>query len=150
MASKTPSSHPLLSYADNAATSMQDLLLLVGRVTIGLIFFFYGANKIIGNMPYSTRGWPAEWFFGPLGAWVEFVGGLLLILGAGTRYAALLLLAFMVVATYSNHRYWTYDAAQYRGQQAHFFKNLAIFGGILLVFVTGAGRYAVDVLLRRK
>jgi putative oxidoreductase len=144
------SSHPALSYADSIATSMQDTLLLVGRVTIGVIFFFYGFNKIFGSMAFSTRGWPAEWFFGPLGAWVELIGGLLLILGAGTRYAALLMLAFMIVATYSNHRYWTYPAAQQGGQQAHFFKNVAIFGGIVLVFVTGAGRYAIDAILRRK
>ena len=59
-------------------------------------------------------------------------------------------MAFMIVATYSNHRYWTYHAAQYGGQQAHFFKNVAIFGGIVLVFVTGAGRYAIDAILRRR
>ncbi len=150
MASKTPSSLPALSYADSIATSVQDTLLLVGRVMIGVIFLFYGANKIFGSMAYSTRGWPAAWFFGPLGAWVEFIGGLLLILGVGTRYAAVLLMAFMIVATYSNHRYWTYPAAQYAGQQAHFFKNVAIFGGIVLVFVTGAGRYAIDAILRRR
>jgi putative oxidoreductase len=148
---ETPSSHPLLSCTDNLADRWQEFLLLVGRVMLGAIFVISGTVKNLGIAPYSTRGWPAEWFFGPLGATVELIGGILILLGIGTRYAALLMMLFMIVATLSSHRFWEFtDPAQFRLQQSQFFKNVSIFGGFVLVFLTGPGRYSIDRLLRRK
>jgi uncharacterized membrane protein YphA (DoxX/SURF4 family) len=37
---------------------------------------------------------------------VEFIGGVLLIVGLATRYASLLILLFIIIATFSTHRYW--------------------------------------------
>lgn len=148
---ETPSSHPMFSHADSVANTWQEFLLLVGRVMLGAIFVLSGTIKNLGIAPYSTRGWPAEWFFGPLGATVELIGGIMIVLGIGTRYAALLMMLFMIVATFSSHRFWTFaDPAQFRLQQSQFFKNVSIFGGFVLVFVTGAGRYSIDALLRRR
>jgi len=148
---ETRSSHPLLSYADNVANTWREVLLLIGRVMLGAIFVLSGTIKNLGIAPYSTRGWPAEWFFGPLGATVELIGGIMIVLGIGTRYAALLIMLFVIVATFSSHRFWEFaDPAQFRAQQSQFFKNVSIFGGFVLLFVTGAGRYSIDALLKRK
>lgn len=117
---------------------------------LGWIFFYSGFMKTFRFIPYSTAGWPAEWFWGPVGAGVELVGGILILLGLGTRYAAILMMLFVIVATFSSHRFWEMPPAQVRLQQSQFFKNVAIFGGFVLLFVTGAGRHAVDTLLRRK
>jgi len=46
------------------------------------------------------------------------------------------------------HRYWTYPPAQQANQYAHFLKNLALMGGALLLFWSGAGRYSVDARMR--
>ena len=35
-------------------------------------------------------------------------------------------------------------------QDSSFYKNMAIVGGILFVFVAGAGRLSLDALLRKK
>jgi putative oxidoreductase len=57
----------------------------------------------------------------------------------------------MAFATFSSHRYWTFtDPAQYGNQSSHFWKNVSMTGGLVLLFVTGAGRYAIDRLLMRK
>jgi hypothetical protein len=48
------------------------------------------------------------------------------------------------------HRYWEYPAAQVTAQYNNFLKNLAIFGGALVLFVTGAGRFSVDRMLSKK
>ena len=73
------------------------------------------------------------------------LGGLALLLGAFTRCAALAVLVFTVVATLIGHRCWEIaEPAARRMQQSHFAKNLAIMGGILLLFVTRAGRFSVD------
>ena len=70
---------------------------------------------------------------------MEVVIALGLILGAGTRYAALLCALFLIVATALAHRYWEYPAAQVLNQYNHFLKNLALLGGALILFVTGRG-----------
>jgi len=57
---------------------------------------------------------------------------------------------FTIVATFSSHRYWTFtDPAAYAQQSSHFWKNTAIMGGMLAVFVAGAGRASVDAILGR-
>jgi len=140
----------MLSYCDACAAAWKDFLLLVGRVMLGWIFAYSGFMKSFKFIPYSTRGWPAEWFWGPVGAGVELVGGVLILLGLGTRYASILLMLFVIVATFSSHRYWEFPAAQVRGQQSQFFKNVAIFGGFVVLFVTAGGRFSLDRWLRRK
>ena len=85
-----------------------------------------------------------------IGALVEIVVGAALILGIGTRYAALLCALFLIIATALAHRYWEYPAAQIGNQYNHFLKNLAILGGALILFVTGPGRFSIDRMLSGK
>ena len=40
--------------------------------------------------------------------------------------------------------------AQVMAQYNNFLKNLALFGGTLVLFVTGAGRFSVDRMLSKK
>jgi putative oxidoreductase len=54
------------------------------------------------------------------------------------------------VASFSSHAFWTYPEAQRAMQHTHFWKNMSIKGGFLLLFITGAGRYSVDYLLRKR
>jgi uncharacterized membrane protein YphA (DoxX/SURF4 family) len=65
-----------------------------------------------------------------------------LILGIGTRYPAILMFVFVVVATAIGHRYWEYPVGpQQIGQYNNFLKNISIMGGALAIFVTGAGLF---------
>jgi putative oxidoreductase len=84
-----------------------------------------------------------------LGPFVEFLGGLALIIGFATRYAALALFLFTIVATYIAHRYWIYPAEQRAAQSTNFWKNITIMGGLLALFVAGPGRLSLDRFLRR-
>jgi len=148
------SSHPLLSHADGIAASATDVLLLVGRVLLGWLFLASAWGKFMnmgGYVGYLTSlKVPNAEFWSWIGAPVEFLIGLALILGFATRYAALVCLLFLIVATALAHRYWEYPAAQVVGQYNNFLKNLAIFGGTLVLFVTGAGRLSVDGWLAKK
>jgi putative oxidoreductase len=148
------SSHPLLSHADGAASSSADLLLLIGRVLLGWLFLASAWGKLMnmgGYAAYLTNlKVPNAEFWSWIGAPVEFLIGLALILGLATRYASLLCLLFLIVATALAHRYWEYPAAQVVGQYNNFLKNVAIFGGALLLFVTGAGRFSVDHTLSKQ
>jgi putative oxidoreductase len=62
----------------------------------------------------------------------------------------LLGILYVVVATALAHRYWEYPPAQLGNQYAHFLKNIAIIGGLLSVFVNGAGRFSIDRMLSGK
>jgi putative oxidoreductase len=144
----------LLSHADGVAASSGDLILLIGRVLLGWLFLASAWGKFMnmgGYAAYLTNlKVPNAEFWSWIGAPVEFLIGLALIFGLATRYASLLCLLFLVVATALAHRYWEYPAAQVVGQYNNFLKNIAIFGGALLLFVTGAGRFSVDHTLSKQ
>jgi putative oxidoreductase len=149
-----PSSHPLLSYADGAAAGALDFVLLVARVLLGWIFLASGWGKLTnigGFVNYLTSlkvPNPGVWAWP--GAVVEFAMGAALLLGVGTRYAALLGVVFVAIATALAHRYWEYPAAAQGNQYNHFLKNLSIIGGMLAVFAAGPGRFSVDAILAKK
>jgi putative oxidoreductase len=132
----------------------QDFLLLFGRVLIGWLYIESGFGKLIGMDAFIAslvnRHVPSASVLGWIGALVEFFGGLALLLGGWTRCAALALVVFTVIATLISHRYWEIaDAAARRAQHANFSKNLAIIGGLMLLVVTGAGRFSLDAWRRR-
>ncbi len=140
--------------------STGDLLILVGRVMVGQLFVVSGFGKLMGLMTsgfgsafvvaLQKQGVPAPELMAVVGACVEFFGGLALVLGFMTRWAAVFVLIFTIVASFIGHRYWDVaDAAARRGQEINFYKNVAIVGGFLWLFVTGAGRFSIDALWRR-
>lgn len=143
----------VLGHADGLAMRAQDFLLLAGRVLIGWIFITSGWRKLM-DIPTFVATMPRRdlpIFLGYVAPPAEFIGGLCIVFGLATRYAALLMILFMVIATFSSHRYWTFtDPAQYQSQNSNFWKNVSMTGGILLLFITGAGRYSLDRLLLRK
>ena len=137
----------ILSRADGLAAQSQDVLLLLGRVLLGWIFVQSGWRKLmdipgfVATMP--RRGLPDV--LGYVAPPVEFIGGLMILFGVATRYAALLILLFTIIATFSSHRYWDFtDAAQRQQQHTQFWKNISMMGGQVLLFLTGAGRYSID------
>jgi len=143
------SSHPLLSHADGIATGMTDILLLVGRVLIACVFLLtvWGGSPTVAYL--TSINFVNPGIMSPLANIVEWVIVISLVLGLGTRYGALLGLAFVIVATVSAHRWWGYPQAGQLVQYIFLTKNLAIAGGLIALFVTGGGRFSVDEKLRR-
>lgn len=147
------SSHPALSYADGLAASTSDVVLLIGRILLGWIFVRSGFGKLfdIGAVAASfpPRGIPALMAY--ISVPVEFFGGLALMFGLATRYVVVLMVGFMLIATFSSHRYWEISAAAPRRiQEMNFWKNMAMLGGFAFLWVVGAGRISLDHLLRKR
>jgi putative oxidoreductase len=140
--------HDTRPLIDRLAADWGNALWLVGRILIGSIFVLSGFGKLmdVGGFAamLAAAGVPLASIMAPIGAVAEFAGGLAIVLGLGTRYAALLMVGFVVVATLISHRFWAVPADQVQGQMIHFVKNVAIAGGFLFVFVTGGGRYSLD------
>jgi putative oxidoreductase len=139
----------LLSCADGIATGLTDTLLLAGRILLALVFLmtvWFGSP----NVGYLT----SINFYNPelmslLARIVEWIIVIMLVFGVGTRYGALLGLAFVVVATVTAHRYWGYPQAAQLVQYTFLTKNIAIAGGLLALFVTGGGRFSIDSMLAK-
>ena len=144
----------VLGYADTVAARASDTVLLIGRLAMGIIFFQSGFAKLTGLGAFvgslGNRGVPFPDFWGPVGAISEFVGGTLIILGLGTRYAAALIVIFVIIATAISHRYWEFAEPARRAQQGQFYKNLAITGGALFLFICAAGRFSLDAVFLKK
>jgi putative oxidoreductase len=136
------------SLVDRWAASCHDVVALVGRLAMSWIFLSSGFAKLSNVAAFSTvlakRGVPAPSFMGWLGAIVEFGGGLLIIFGFKIRYAAILMILFAIVATAISHRYWEFTGADFAIQRSNFWKNVTIIGGLLFMFLAGAGRYSAD------
>ena len=60
------------------------------------------------------------------------------------------LIVFVIVASFSSHAYWTVPEAQRANQSSHFWNNITIIGGLVMQFVTAAGRLSIDRLLSRR
>ena len=139
---------------DAIAERGEGLLLLLGRLAIGALYLPSGFGKLTGINGPGVRGFAtylgAHGVPGPAIAWsgvaavVEFFASLAIVLGLKTRYAAALLILFTIGAALIGHPYWTIpDAAQKAQQKIHFFKDVAIIGGLLFVFVRGAGPISI-------
>jgi len=137
-----------------ATAAANDLALLVGRVAIAALFLPSGFSKLTHLQAFvynvDGRGVPLPEVLAPLGAMVEFLGGLALLLGVQVRVGSVLLLVFTVLATLIAHRFWEYaPGAARQMQQSSFFKNVAIVGGFVFLAAHGGGRYCLERLWRR-
>jgi putative oxidoreductase len=75
---------------------------------------------------------------------MEFVVGIALLVGFYTRPLALLLAVYTLGAAFIGHHYWNMTGAVQYDNMIHFYKNISIIGGLLLLCVTGAGKYSID------
>ncbi len=127
---------------------MNSIVALVGRILLASLFLAFGIRKILyfaGNAAYIAKvGFPAPEVMTVIALIFEVGGGLLLVLGWKTRFAAWALALFTVIATIAAHRFWEADAAQYIAQFTNFTKNVAILGGLMMVAAFGPGSISVD------
>jgi len=118
-----------------------------GRAALGVLFLIAGINKIAGFDAVSgwmaASGVPAAGLMLVLTIVIEVAGGLMLILGLQARLAALAIALFLIPVTLLFHAFWSADAASFQNQLTQFLKNVAIFGGMLLVIERESVRTAV-------
>jgi len=128
--------------------SGKNVAALVGRVLLALMFVWAGFGKIIGYE--GTAGWmasagmPMVGVFLPLAILLELGGGIALIVGWKARWVALALAAFTLVASLIFHNYWAMKGDAVMTNMLFFYKNVAVIGGMLMVFAFGPGRFSID------
>lgn len=68
---------------------------------------------------------------------LEFLGALFILLGIKEKLGAGLLILFLIPATIIMHQFWFVEGAAREMQLTHFLKNLAILGGLMIIFLQG-------------
>lgn len=132
--------------------------LLILRLSMGIIFFLHGWMKLAGGQESFVRemlamvGWTIPNALLWLLALAELLGGLALILGLYSRWAAVVLAVEMIVVVALFHvRQGFFIVAIPNVPLAFGFEfHLALVGGLACIALAGSGRWALeDVLLRR-
>lgn len=130
------------------STSLQNPLVLASRLLLAALFLPAGIGKLAGfadTVGYiSSVGLPLPTVAAAVAAAVEVLGSLALIFGFGTRFAALALAFFTLVASFFFHAYWNLPADKQMMQQLMFFKNVGVVGGLLALAAFGAGGWSLD------
>jgi len=127
---------------------IKDWAALLGRMLMAILFVVSGFGKIPGfegTVGYiSHQGLPFPQLLAALAILFELGGGIAIVIGWKTRFAALALALFMIVITPIFHRFWGLPPELAMQQQIHFMKNVAVLGGILMLYAFGPGRYSLD------
>jgi putative oxidoreductase len=128
--------------------ALQNPLALLARLLLASLFLPAGISKITGfagTVGYiSSVGMPVPTVAALVAIAVEVLGGAALVLGLGTRLAALTLSLFTLAASFYFHNYWGVPADQQFMQQLLFMKNIGVTGGLLALAAFGAGAFSLD------
>jgi putative oxidoreductase len=119
------------------------------RLVLGIAMVYHGYDKVIpaggfhGGNTFSALNHHSHfvaslglpYWLGYVSALTEFVGGILLILGLLTRFAAFLVAINMLIALILVNRHHGYAGSEY---------SLALFAIAVMLIFTGAGAVALD------
>ncbi len=127
----------------------QSVVLLFLRITIGWRFYLSGSGKLknFDNTKefFTDLHIPAPAFHAGLVGCTEMAGGILLIMGLGTRLASVPLIISMIVAYLTAHRSEAFASLYDFTDQAPF-----MFLCVTLVTLAfGPGKFSLDALVER-
>jgi putative oxidoreductase len=133
----------------------------IGRVLFSVLFLFSGASKLLDLAAttqlisakvvipemltaYTTQlegmtGMPTAQMLAITAAAVELICGLAIALNFGARFFALLLILFVIVATFYAHDFWNQSGAEQKDNMIHALKNLSLIGALFIIAGYGRG-----------
>lgn len=129
---------------------INDEVILAARLLLATLFVIFGCRKLRdypGTVSQMVQeGVPTPILATLVSIFMELPVALAVAVGVFTRPAAGLLALYTLGTALIGHHYWTVKGAGYVDSLEGFYKNLSIIGGLLLLSITGAGRYSIDVL----
>jgi putative oxidoreductase len=128
---------------------------LIARILIASVFIVFGffqftdiarytSNPAILKFVATTGHILSPTIVAYLVAAIDLFAGLLVLVGYQTRIAATVLIIFVGLTLFFAHAFWTMDGPARVANQAHFYKNLTLIGGLLLIVAFGPGRYSLE------
>lgn len=133
---------------NTSLNALQNPFSLLARLLMVALFLPAGLSKIggfEGTVGYiASVGLPMASLGAVLAIAVEVLAPLALLVGWRTRWAALILAVFTLVASVFFHNFWAMPAEQQFMQQLMFMKNIGVVGGLLALAAFGAGAWSLD------
>ena len=128
--------------------NQKDAVILVARILLMVLFVMFGWSKLTGfsgTVAYmASTGAPVPGLSAVIAVVMELFVGIALLVGFFTRPLALLFAIYTLGTAIIGHHYWNMTGAVQYDNMIHFYKNISIVGGLLLLCVTGPGKYSVD------
>jgi putative oxidoreductase len=127
----------------------QQLGIAVLRIVVGIVFAAHGAQKLfvigLGGVTHMFHGLgiPSPYIAAIVVTLVEFIGGIALILGLVTRYAALLLAFDMAVAVGKVHLHNGFFSSK-----GGYEFPLTLLAASVALALTGPGSFALGKLAK--
>ena len=129
---------------------INDEVILAARLFLATLFLIFGWRKLrdySGTVSQMVQdGLPMPGLAAAVAIFMELPVAFAVAVGAFTRPSAVLMVLYTLGTSLIEHRYWTTTGADQLTSMEAFYKNLSIMGGFLLLYITGAGKYSIDVL----
>jgi putative oxidoreductase len=128
---------------------LRGLLTFLSRLLLCSIFFLAAVGHKIPNLDVVTArmneaGVPVPYVLLAVAILFMIAGSISVVFGFKARFGALLLLLFLVPATYYFHPIWGSPAEAGHDGPTHFMKNLSIMGALLFIVCNGSGPWSLD------
>jgi putative oxidoreductase len=131
-------------------SDINDEVILAARLFLAALFLIFGWRKLMdysGTVSQMVQdGVPVPVLAAAVAIFMELPVAFAVAVGAFTRPSAILMVLYTLGTSLIEHRYWTISGADKLASMEGFYKNLGIMGGFLLLYITGAGKYSIDVL----
>jgi len=133
---------------------------LITRLTIGLILFPHGAQKMLGwfggygfagTMAFFTGTVHLPWIIGFIVILIEFAGMLLLIAGfAGRIWSALtiILMTGILLTSHIDNGFFMNWFGNQKGEGYEF--DLLVIGLSVATLINGSGKFSIDQLITKQ
>jgi putative oxidoreductase len=129
---------------------INDEIILAARLFLAALFLIFGWRKLrdySGTVSQMVQdGVPTPVLAAVVAIFMELPVAFAVAVGAFTRPSAVLLVLYTLGTSLIEHHYWTMTGADQFASMEAFYKNLSIMGGFLLLYITGAGKYSIDIL----
>jgi putative oxidoreductase len=131
-------------------SDINDEVILAARLFLATLFLIFGWRKLrdyAGTASQMVQDrLPMPGLAAAVAIFMELPVAFAVAVGAFTRPSAVLMALYTLGTSLIEHRYWTTTGADQLASMEGFYKNLSIMGGFLLLYITGAGKYSIDVL----
>ena len=129
---------------------INDAVILAARLFLAALFLIFGWRKLrdfSGTVRQMVQdGLPMPVLAAAVAVFMELPVAFAVAVGAFTRPSAALMAVYTLATSLVEHRYWAVKGGDRLDSMENFYKNLSIMGGFLLLCITGAGNYSIDVL----
>lgn len=140
-------------------STKKSVIMLIGRLKISMLVLYVGVMEIQRQMEMHVEHDGHAHSRRPHGDGhdnlvckvAEFILGVPLAVGLKTNVVARLLALVLVLEAFTSWMWWTSELniGYVLHAREHFFVNVGVAGGLLLLTFVGAGKFTVDELLKK-